>query len=972
MRTFLQEVAHDLFVKCNGDFSKTAIVFPNKRAGLFFNNYLAKESDSPIWAPVYVSISDLMQELSPLKLGDPILLVCILYRIFAEQTNTDEKLDHFYPWGQILISDFDDVDKNLVDADKIFENLDELSQMDSSITSFLSDAQIQALEDFFQNFSAHQDTELRQRFSSLWSKLKDIYHLYQKTLSDQNIAYEGMLYRQVIERLKPEDLPYDHYVFVGFNVLNKVENRFFSLLKEAGKAMFYWDYDIYYVGKAQQNLSVRFEAGNFIRSNILTFGNELGEEYFNHLGEEKSITLVSSSTENAQANFVSDWAQHSMQGEEKENAVVLCNESLLLPVLHSIPETVKNVNVTMGFPFNHTPIFSFIDAVFALHTDGYCPDTGLFVYDFVRTILQHPYTQHLSKKVSALLKDLTEKNQVYVSPASLKQDDFLGLLFSHEDTNVGLCRYFIELIRQITNLYRGEENKDDFFYTQLYKESLYQAYVTFNRLLSLLEDGSLQVEMKTLMGLLNSIFCMKSIPFHGEPVVGLQIMGVLETRNLDFKNLLILSLNEGQLPKAGNDISFVPYNLRKAFGMTTIEHKNAVFAYYFYRLIQRAEQVTMVYNSTAEGLSKGEMSRFILQLLVEWPHTIQKKFLDTEQVASNTSALAVGKTEEVMNRLYELFDLNTSQTVSLLSPSALNDYLDCPLRFYLRYVAKLKEPNEVSMEIESNVFGSIFHKAAEMLYKKLTAIHKRVTSEDINKLLKGETWRLEQLVDDAFKSEYFHMELGEKQSYNGSQKINYEVILAYLKQMLNVDLRYVPFDLCGQEEEVADEYNVEVKHRKIRLKMGGKIDRMDWKEGTLRIVDYKTGSDNNPCGAISDLFVPKPKRPGHIFQTFMYASLVEEKLRNHTLNITADIRAVKPALLYIRKSADEEYAADVKINKVVVDDITPYEPDFRSELENLVKTIFDSDIPFSQAEKESTCKYCPYTAICGRKVADNS
>src|SRR5574344_816139 len=272
MRTFLQDVATDLFGKLNGDFSKTAIVFPNKRAGLFFNEYLAKEPGGPMWAPVYVSISDLFQKLSPLKLGDSILLVSVLYQIYKAQTGSEETLDSFYPWGQLLISDFDDVDKNLVDADRIFENLRDLKNEMNDL-SFLDEEQIKALEQFFQNFSIEKHTVIKEKFATSWNKLKDIYHAYHSELEKKGIAYEGMLYRSVIEKLDFNDLPYDHYVLVGFNVLNNVEKRFFHILKESGKALFYWDYDVYYTKLTEKVCN--YEAGDFIQSNLKEFGNEL-------------------------------------------------------------------------------------------------------------------------------------------------------------------------------------------------------------------------------------------------------------------------------------------------------------------------------------------------------------------------------------------------------------------------------------------------------------------------------------------------------------------------------------------------------------------------------------------------------------------------------------------------------------------------------------------------------------------------
>ncbi|WP_438503998.1 PD-(D/E)XK nuclease family protein, partial [Bacteroides acidifaciens] len=693
MQTFLQLVAHDLYSKIGNDLSRTVLVFPNKRANLFFNGYLAGESDQPIWAPAAMSISDLFQKLSVQKTGDPIRLVCELYKVFKEETQSQETLDDFYFWGELLISDFDDVDKNMVDADKLFSNLQGLKNLMDNY-DFLDKEQEEAIRQFFQNFSIERRTELKEKFISLWDKLGSIYHRYQENLTELGIAYEGMLYRNVIEQLDTERLKYDKYIFVGFNVLNKVEHQFFKLLQDADKAMFYWDYDIFYTQQIKKH-----EAGKFLKRNLQDFPNELPDSYFDSFKTPKNIRYISASTENAQARFLPEWIRTTFSNsecEEKENAVVLCNEALLLPVLHSIPQEVKNVNITMGFPLAQTPVYSFINAAMELQTNGYRSDTGRFTYEAVSAILKHPYTQQLSTHADSLEDELTKTNRFYPLPSELKQDDFLSNLFTPRSGIKDLCDYLVGLIKDISILYRKEGEYNDIF-NQLYRESLFQSHLKINRLYSLIESGELNVRTDTLKRLISKVLTASNIPFHGEPAIGMQVMGVLETRNLDFRNLVMLSLNEGQLPKSGGESSFIPYNLRKAFGMTTIEHKNAVYAYYFYRLIQRAENITLLYNTSSDGLNRGEESRFMLQLLVEGPHEITREYLEAGQSPQSNQEIQIEKTPEVLRRIYRAYDSSNPKSV-ILSPSALNAYLDCRLRFYYRYVAGLKTPDEVSAE----------------------------------------------------------------------------------------------------------------------------------------------------------------------------------------------------------------------------------------------------------------------------------
>ncbi len=962
MKTFLQLVAQDLHSKIGNDLSRVAIVFPNKRASLFFNEHLASQSDHPIWSPAYVSISELFQQLSDQKLGDPIRLVCELYKIFREETKSEESLDDFYFWGELLISDFDDVDKNLVDADKLFTNLQDLKNIMDDF-DFLDKEQEDAIRQFFQNFSIEKHTKLKEKFISLWDKLGNIYRNYRSQLASLGIAYEGMLYRNVIEVLDTNVLRYDKYVFVGFNVLNKVETRFFSLLQEADKALFYWDYDLFYTRLPRQ----RHEAGEFILRNLEKFPNELPEAVFDCLRHPKKVRFISSPTENAQARYLPEWVRDTLLDgnlqekpcEEKENAVVLCNESLLLPVLHSIPSEVKNVNITMGFPLAQTPVYSFINAVVELQTTGYHSETGRYSYDTVQAVLKHPYTRQISLKAEPLERELTKTNRFYPLPTELKQDDFLSLLFTPRSGIRAICLYIIELLKEVSTLYRQESEQDDIF-NQLYRESLFKSYTMVNRLLNLIENGELQVRIDTLKRLLNRILNAANIPFHGEPAIGMQVMGVLETRNLDFRNLIMLSLNEGQLPKSSGESSFIPYNLRKAFGMTTIEHKNAVYAYYFYRLIQRAENITLVYNTSSDGLNRGEWSRFMLQFLVEWPHDISREFLEAGQSPQGSRDICIEKTPEILDRLRNTYNFESNPKAFALSPSALNAYLDCRLRFYYRYVAGLKTPDEVSAEIDSALFGTIFHRSAELAYGDLSVNGKEIRKEDLERLLRDDV-RLQGYVDRAFKEEFFHVDLNERPEYNGVQLINSKVISSYLRQLLRNDLQYTPFSMVGMEKKVQEEVTVNTPESPIKIRIGGTIDRMDCKDDTLRIVDYKTGGNPKTPTNIEQLFTPAEGRPNYIFQTFLYAAIMS---RQQSLKVA-------PALLYIHRAANESYSPVIEMGeprkpKIPVNNFAFFEDEFRERLQTLLEEIFGNETPFTQTENTKVCEYCDFRALCKR------
>ena len=964
METFLQLVAQDLYKKTGNDLSRTVVVFPNKRASLFFNEQLAAQSDRPLWSPTYVSISDLFRQLSPWKAGDPIRLVCELYRVFREETKSEETLDDFYFWGELLISDFDDVDKNLVDADRLFGNLQDLKNI-MDIPDYLSQEQEEAIQEFFRNFSIEKRTELKEKFISLWDKLGDIYRHYRKRLAELGIAYEGMMYRQVMEELDTQRLDYDRYVFVGFNVLNRVEQAFFLRLQEAGKAWFYWDYDVFYTRRpSEANPPYKHEAGEFILRNLKLFPNQLPESCLDVMSRPKQIRFLSAPTENAQARFLPQWMKGLELPEgaqQKENAVVLCNEAMLVPVLHTLPEEVKDVNITMGFPLAQTLVYSYINALTELQTDGYRTDSGRYVYEAVMAVLKHPYVRQLSAEAEKLERRLTKDNRFYPLPSELKADAFLEQVFTPQNGQKALCTWLTERIKDVSVLYRNEpeeEGKDIF--GQLYRESLFKSYTLVNRLLNLLETGELEgVQTGTLKRLMNRLLTAANIPFHGEPAIGMQVMGVLDTRNLDFKNLIVLSLNEGQLPKAGGESSFIPYNLRKAFGMTTIEHKNAVYAYYFYRLMQRAENVTLMYNTSTDGLNRGEMSRFMLQFLVGWPHEIRREYLEAGQSPQAERTIRVEKTEEMVERMCQRYNVE-KHPKAFFSPSALNTYLDCRLRFYYRYVAGLKLPEEVTAEIDSALFGTIFHRSAELVYTELTEHGKEIRKEDLERLLKNEV-KLQGYVDRAFKEEFFHVPEEEQPEYNGTQLIHARVIASYLRQLLRNDLNYATFSMEGMEQEVKEVTEIDTPAGKLKIQIGGTIDRMDSKDDTLRIVDYKTGGAPKTPENIAQLFTPAEGRPNYIFQTFLYAAILCRK----------QTKKVAPALLYIHRAAQDTYSPVIEMGaarqpKQPVNNFSFYEDEFRERLQQLLEEIFSLHTPFDQTEQTRQCEYCDFRRLCRR------
>ena len=952
MKPFLKAVAEDIYSRFGDNLSRTAVVFPGKRAGLFMNQYLTECAGHPLWAPSYITISELFGQLSPLTIEAPIRQVCTLHRIFNNHTHRAEPLDDFYYWGELMLSDFDDIDKNMVDADNLFVNLSDIKAINSRF-DFLTDEQKEVLERFFGNFRTdEQRSELKDRFIELWQVMGNIYKELRQTLKAQGMAYEGMLYRDAIEHFDPAALTYDRYIVVGFNVLNKVESSLFDQLKESGKALFYWDYDHYYYDNPMH------EAGEFVRENIARYGNALTDDtLYDNLTQLSEITYISAPTDNAQARYLHQWLnEHHTTECEQETAVVLCNEDIALPVLHALPsEKVRNVNVTMGFKLTQTPVYTLINTYLNLHTKGYDEEKAMYMLDNVRQLLMHPYTQRLYAEAEGWCHELLRQNRLYLPAEQLAAHPTIGALFVHHADNATLLSYLSGLVDTLGTLFAKESSEE---YAQLYEEALFRMHQLIESFRSMLADGTLNIRLQTLVRLIGRVMKQTTIPFHGEPAIGLQVMGVLETRNLDFRHLILLSTNEGKLPKRAGEASFIPYNLREAFGMTTLLRQNAVYAYYFYRMIQRAQHVTIVYNDGTDGMNKQEPSRFLMQLQVEFPGQLIPLSIQADTRPEVPTDIIIKQTEETRRKLQEHFryDKNRKRNYRL-SPSAINDYLDCRLRFYLKHVEGLTPPEEMKADVDVAHFGTLFHKSAELAYDRLTERGNMVHDFEIEALIKDDM-AIERIVDEAFRQDFFHTTDDAALPYNGTQLIVRHVIKKYLIMLLTLDKHRTPFQYIESERPVYHPITVESHGTALPILLGGTVDRIDSKEGITRIIDYKTGGKQKTVKKVEDLFY-SDKRDGYVFQAFYYAHLLQQEYAQ-----------IAPSLLFVRKTSDETFEPNIIINNCAVTDYSPYSEEFATLLTHTIDEIFNSDVPYTPAPNKDACKYCKLTSLCRRKVEE--
>jgi CRISPR/Cas system-associated exonuclease Cas4 (RecB family) len=914
MKSFLEYVAEDIIQKYGTNLSRIAIVFPNKRASLFLNEALARQVQQPIWSPAYITISELFRQQSKLRVADPIQSVCLLHQSFCAVTGSNEPLDKFYGWGQLLLSDFDDIDKNMADANRVLANVRDVHELDD--ISYLTIEQREMLQRFFSNFTDDHPTQLKERFIHLWSRMTDIYHDFRQRLETEGLAYEGMLYRSVVETLtttpngsssSTEAFSNDVYLFVGFNLLQQVEQRLFSMLQKDDKARFYWDFDHYYANH---------EAGRYIFSYLKNFPNELDTErtdIYDNFRHQKHVRFVSAPTENIQARYVSNWLLSTIPDESpsrlshryeagRRTAIVLCNEGLLPTVIHSLPPQVSKVNVTTGYPLSQTSIASFIQIWFDIQMQGPTPR-------LMRTLRRHPYAKYIDDHkapLTTVLRDIAQKG-----------------MHDHEDD-------------------------------PLFQESIFRAYTLINRLDGLIAEGILNVTTATLQRLVTQLIQTTTIPFHGEPAEGLQVMGVLETRNLDFDHVLLLSCGEGMMPRGVNDSSFIPHSIRQAYGLTTVENKVGIYSYYFHRLLQRAKDITILYNNSTEGGQRGEMSRFMLQLMVEYPHHIQHFSLASGQQSVRWQPQPIAK----------LQPSTINHQITFLSPTAINTWLRCSLQFFYRYVGGLKEPNvpDDELELDNRMFGNVFHRAADLLYHQLP----QYVDKSIFQHLLRNKQELERAVDEAFHFEMPYL------PQSGLYIIQREVIIQYLRQLVALDLRQAPFRILGLEIDV--ERTIRPQDSDLRpIKIGGRIDRLDLVDEEtslerIRVVDYKTGSQQlKVLSDVDAVFDPKNihEHSDYYLQTLLYADIIRNKRPANFLHLPSDI-AVSPALLFIQHAGAENYDPTLCFGREKILDVATYSQQFNELLSQTVNKILSPDVPYTPTTDLQVCASCPYLKICRR------
>ena len=959
MKPFLYQVASLFYEKWEAEVSRLAFVFPNRRTGLFFQKYLSEVADTPLFSPTILTINDLFIQLSGKQSADRISMLFILYDIYIRQSGSTETFDEFLYWGEMLLNDFDDIDKYMANARMLFSNVTDLREIENDF-DFLSDEQIAAIRSFWSSFYPRGDTPNQQQFLAVWQVLYDLYEEFRATLAAEGKGYEGMIFREVVESMErgeSPDLPYEQIVFVGLNALSVSEERFLAQLQKREIADFYWDY------VSDKVTDPDNKASYFVSRNLKSFPSSMKLPPEEKVKTEIEVIGIPSGIGQAKHVYtlLSDWCKEAEMSSEEalRTAVILPDEHLLIPVLNAIPEQIRRINVTMGYPLAGTPVASLIEYILALQKNvRYIDRNPLFYFRDVLPVLNHRYILSTSPEIiSSLVKEITENNKIYISHTELEKTPLLEILFTPVTGVEAFSDYLIKVLEELNKVMSAlsdEEEEDAPQRTNdLEQEFIFHYFTTVNRMKEVMKDARIEMKIDTFFRLLKRVTDTITIPFPGEPLSGLQIMGVLETRALDFDRLIILSMNEGIFPQRKAANSFIPYNLRRGFGLPTYEHQDSVWAYHFYRLIERASHVSLLYDTRSNGLQTGEVSRFVHQLHYHYEVPMRDKLVVYNVSSSKTPPLAVPKREDIMRRL----DAYRKGGSKAISASAINTYLDCPLKFYFSVVEGIREEEEVSETIESDVFGSILHKVMEELYKPFQG---KMVTVDLLKAIRKDTALLTGAIARAFASEFFKTEV--VRSLTGQNYLIGEMIRKYVEKILERDGKLTPFVYIESERKINGLISLS-DHSEIRLK--GFIDRVDEVLDAIRIIDYKSGSGTTTFSSIESLFNKEEKdRAKAVMQVFMYCWMYAHFTENKG-------KTIQPGIYYVRSLFSDPFDPSVyhrieRGKSEKVEDFSGYAQAFEEGLRGCLDEIFNPEIPFTQTPTGKACSYCPFKGICGK------
>ncbi len=945
MTPFLKEVAQDLVAKFGDDLQYCAIVFNNNRPATYLRKYLADIIQKPFFSPSIYTIQQFFAGSVQEKNADFYLQFFTLLKVYnqllAEEGVLPMKSSQFFPLAKIMLSDFAQIDNDLVDADKLYQEMEEVAEINLEF-DYLSKEQYEFLAQFWQSYSEGKHKKQQELFIKMWRRMPKLYHHFHEELKAQNYITNGRVYRQLagtdltaLDFIKSFEK--GKIIFVGFNALTRAEAKVFTQLQEADKALFYFDTDAYYVEDELQ------EAGLFLRKNLHQLGLKNVFETHNHTfsSEQHLVNVYKVQGQSAQAKILNQVVEINEDVDEEigTTAIILADESLLMPALQTLNDEI-DLNVTMGFALASSTVFGLADLW--LTTQLELKENDKVTYQTLEAFVTHPLTGLSAKLKSNIQEALLKDNVVNVDLARLQKQGGIFEKFYHKvDEPSGLVSELLDVMRFLLTRLSSQKSLK-----KIDADLFVKTIEELTRLNDTLKDFVQDEEFHFVVQLIQKSLQGVAVPLSGDPLKGVQMMGLLESRNLNFDNIVFLGFNEGIIPKTSIGNSFIPDGIRRAYGLPVLENLDAISSYMVYRLLQRAKNINFVYNSLTDESNTGEVSRILKQLEYESNFKFNYSALNLPVSTAPQQAIEIDKNDENIQKALKRY----LSGEKVLSPSALTMYISNPIDFFFRYIAEIKEPEEVTAVIEANQIGSILHKVMEYFYEN--EINKEVTPEVIKLKRKG----VKQMVVKAFNLVMTNKEESTLE-YSGMQKVILAIVEAYAEIILNRDEADAPFTILSLEEKISTELEFELNGKKEQVKLFGFIDRVDERNGVVRIVDYKTGGDKLTFSAIEKLFDTDGKSINKaLIQTLIYTYAYERQ---------SGRTGVEPNLFIVKTMADGKVHFNSR--KLVLSDVYLEEvkPIFLEELQAKIAELFDVNVPFRASQVPDNYSYSIYKTLFG-------
>jgi ATP-dependent helicase/nuclease subunit B len=949
MKPFLQEVAEDLVAKFSVQLQHCAIVFNNKRPAAYLQKYLANIIKKPFFSPTLYTIQEFFAAASPEKLADFYLQFFTLHKIY-NQLLAEEGFDpisshKFFPLAKIMLSDFNQIDIDLVDAGKLYSDLEDISMINQEF-DYLSPEQYEFLSQFWTSYSEGKHKKQQELFIRMWRRMPKLYHKFHAVLKEQGFITNGAVYRQLAEGVTNESFfngfAKGKIIFVGFNALSRAEAKVFSRLQESGQALFYFDTDSYYLDDPLQ------EAGLFLRKSIRQLG--LINVFANReslMAAPHHVDVFKVQGQSAQAKILNNILDdHYLEENELgTTVVVLADESLLIPTLQTIPTSYQgkevDLNVTMGFALSTSSIFGLIDLWLSTQLELLQKET--ISYQVVEAFLTHPLSGLSHKMRDKIQTALLKENHVEIENSRLvRQSGLFEVFFSKIASSEHVVSTLITVLTFVlTRLSTAKSLK------KIDAELFVKTIQELNRLHDTFGKHVGNEETSFVIYLVQKALKAIAVPLSGDPLTGIQVMGLLETRNLNFDNVVILGFNEGIIPKSSIGNSFIPDSLRRVYGLPVLENLDAISSYMVYRLIQRARNISLVYNSLTDESTSGEASRILKQLAYESKFTFDYHELNLNVKTELSQEVKIEKTG---NKFIQDTLAMYLEGKRKFSPSALTQYISNPIDFFFNYVAGIKEPKEVSAVVEANEIGSILHQVMEYFYADLKG--QEVTEEAIKTRRKN----VPALIQRAFNAVMFKSPDREME-FKGMQKVILSIVDAYVNIILIQDEAQTPFKIISLEQKVEADLSFSIHGEPATVKLFGFIDRVDLKDGVTKIIDYKTGSDKLTFKDVPELFNTNGK---HINK-----ALVQTLLYTYAYEQFSGKTCVEPNL-YIVKTMTQDgvwfRTGRQNLNGAFLEEI---KPEFLDQLRKKLSELFESAY-FEVSEVEDNYKYSIYKTLFGK------